>query len=174
MSYSQPLFHGGMYGKANAVVCNGWQSAANATQRYSEAMQWADQQVIKGQIVTQGLCTVVSASLISGASNRWQYTIKIFTPAGVLGTGITLSTTDSRFSYTNCRNIREEHNTATHVDGMDIATTPAATVGPVGSKYVGSAWTITSLEAKVMVYVVYDSQGKAYPFFDRANPIRCT
>ena len=38
----------------------------------------------------------------------------------------------------------------------------------------GSAWTTTALEAKVMVYVVYDSYGKAYPFFDRPNPIRCT
>lgn len=174
MSYSQPLFHGGMYGKANAMVCNGWQQAANATQRYGEAMAWANQQVIKGQIVTQGLCEVVSATLIVGAANRWRYTIKIWTPAGVLGTGITLSTTDSRFSYTNCRNIREEHNTATEVDGMNISVTPAATVGPVGSKYVGSAWTTTDLAAKVLVWVVYDSFGQAYPFFDRPNPIRCT
>jgi len=172
MSYSQPLFHGGMYGKANAVVCNGWQSAANATQRYGEAMQWADQQIIKGQIVTQGLCEVNSATVIS--SNRWNYTIKMWTPAGVLGTGITLSSTDSRFSYTNCRNIREEHNTATLVDGMNISTAPAATVGPVGSTYVSSAWTTTELTAKVMVFVVYDSFGKAYPYFDRPNPLRCT
>jgi hypothetical protein len=173
MSYSQPLFHGGMYGKANAVVCNGWQSAANATQRFGEAMQWADQQVIKGQIVTQGLCEVVSATLISGAANRWNYTIKIWTPAGVLGTGITLSTTDSRFSYTNCRNIREEHNLSNFADGMSL-TSPPASIGPVGSNWSGSAWTTTALEAKVLVYVVYDSFGKAYPFFDRPNPIRCT
>ena len=139
MSYSQPLFHGGMYGKANAVVCNGWQAAANATQRFGEAMQWADQQVIKGQIVTQGLCEVVSATIISGASNRWNYTIKIWTPAGVLGTGITLSTTDSRFSYTNCRNIREEHNLSNFADGMSL-TSPPASIGPVGSNWSGSAF----------------------------------
>jgi hypothetical protein len=173
MSYSQPLFHGGMYGKANAVVCNGWQAAANATARYGEAMVWANQQVIKGQIVTQGLCEVISATLIVGQSNRWRYTIKLWTPAGVLGTGITLSATDSRFSYDNCRNIREEHNTATEVDGMSLSS-PTATIGPVGSSYAGSAWSTSGLEAKVLVYVVYDSFGQAYPFFDRPNPIRCT
>ena len=173
MSYSQPLFHGGMYGKANAVVCNGWQAAANATARYGEGMAWANQQVIKGQIVTQGLCQVNSAVLIVGESNRWNYTIKLWTPAGVLGTGITLSATDSRFSYTNCRNIREEYNTATEVDGMSLSS-PSATIGPVGSNYAGSTWQTSGLEAVVLVYVVYDSFGKAYPFFDRPNPIRCT
>jgi hypothetical protein len=112
MSYSQPLFHGGMYGKANAVVCNGWQAAANATARYGEAMVWANQQVLKGQIVTQGLCEVISATLIVGQSNRWKYTIKLWTPAGVLGTGITLSATRrprrmSSAKYTSPPELRE-------------------------------------------------------------------
>jgi hypothetical protein len=173
MSYSQPLFHGGMYGKANAVVCNGWQSAANTTQRYGEAMVWAHEQLLKGQIVTQGLCELISATLIVGQSNRWKYTTRMWTPAGVLGTGIPPSATDSRFAFTNCRNIREEYNTATEVDGMSLSS-PSATIGPVGSNYAGSTWTTSGLEAKLLVYVVYDSFGQAYPFFDRPNPIRCT
>ena len=173
MSFSQPLFHGGMYGKANATVCNGWQNAANSTVRYGEAMKWADQAMQRGQVVTSALCEVISAALISGASNRWNYTVKLWTPPAVTGTGITVSTTDSRFSFTTCRNIREEHNTPTSVDGMSLSA-PPATIGPVGSYYVGSSWQINGLEAKVVVTVVYDTGGKAYPYFDRPNPIRCS
>jgi hypothetical protein len=44
----------------------------------------------------------------------------------------------------------------------------------VGSHYAGTTWQTSGLEAKVLVYVVYDAFGKAYPFFDRPNPIRCT
>jgi hypothetical protein len=56
---------------------------------------------------------------------------------------------------------------------MDI-TTPASTIGPVGSVWTGSAWTTSSLTAVAMVSVVYDLGGNAYAFFDRPNPIRCT
>jgi hypothetical protein len=51
---------------------------------------------------------------------------------------------------------------------------PIISIGPVGSKWNGSAWSTTGLEAKVMVYVVYNTAGKVYPFFDRPNPLRCS
>lgn len=173
MSYSQPLFHGGMYGKANAVVCNGWQQAANATNRFGEAMRWADDAMARGNITSQGLCEVTSAALLGGTDNRWQYTVKMWTPPFIIGTGITPSASDVRYSYDVVRNIREEHNTSSFADGMSL-TSPPASIGPVGSNWTGAAWTLSNLEAKVMLYVVYDTGGKAYPFFDRPNPIRCT
>ena len=172
MSYSQPLFHGGMYGKANAVVCNGWQQAANATNRFGEAMRWADDAMARGQVVTSALCEITAAALMGGNVNRWTYSVQLWTPPPPLGAGIAVPT-DARFTYTTCRNLREEYNDSAYVDGMSTSS-PIISIGPVGSEWNGTVWTTTNLKAKVMVYVVYNSAGNPYPFFDRPNPLRCS
>ncbi len=167
-------------GSSTALLLTSWplkgtvlwrgSKATTPSTRRTERLAWAQQQIVRGSILTTHLCQVESATVL--AANRWIYTVKQWVPAAIAGSGIS-NPTDDRFKYTTCRNIREEHNTATLVDGMDI-TTPAASVGPVGSVWSGAAWTTTNLAAKLLVHVVYDLGGNAYAFFDRPNPIRCT
>jgi hypothetical protein len=52
-------------------------------------------------------------------------------------------------------------------------TSPASTVGPVGSYY-SSGWVTSGLEALVVMTVAYTKTGAASYYFDRPNPIRCT
>lgn len=158
-------------GKANFAVCNNWTQAARFASDSGEAVGWASRQARAPIVQLRGLCKVTAATAISGAANRWKYTVSAWIPPGS-STGIT-TFNDSWFSSTECRNLREDFNTSTLVDGMDI-TSPAATVGPVGSKYSGGAWTTTNLEAHVQVWISYDSMGKSYVYFDRPNPIRCS
>lgn len=170
MTYMRPKFEQGLFGSANKFVCNRWTDSAELVAGAAEGIQWAQQQLVQGAIVKQALCEVTAAASL--AANRWTYTVKGWVPPSIAGAGIS-APVDERFDYTTVRNLREEHNTATTADGMDL-TTPASTIGPVGSVWSGSAWTTSSLQAKVMVYVVYDLGGNAYAFFDRPNPVRCT
>lgn len=170
MTYHRPKFEQGLFGSANRFVCNRWSDGAEFTMANAEGVAWAQQQIVRGSVLSTHLCQVESATVL--AANRWIYTVKQWVPAAIAGSAIS-NPTDERFKYTTCRNIREEHNTATLVDGMDI-TTPAASVGPVGSVWSGAAWTTTNLSAKLLVHVVYDLGGNAYAFFDRPNPVRCT
>lgn len=170
MTYMRPRFEQGLFGSANKFVCNRWTDSSEFVAESTEGIRWAQSQLVQGNIVAQGLCEAVSATVL--AANRWEYTVRLWVPAAITGSAIA-AVTDPRFDYTKCRNLREEHNTATTVDGMDI-TAPASTIGPVGSTWTGTAWTTTSLQAKFVVSVVYDLGGNAYAFFDRPNPIRCT
>jgi hypothetical protein len=82
--------------------------------------------------------------------------------------------TGTQYDFTGALNLREIFNTSgTDIDGMDL-TTPASTVGPVGSAYISAAWGTTSLEALVIMTVSYTKTGAASYYFDRPNPIRCT
>lgn len=168
MTWHRPNFRNGLMGAANRYVSNAWTDSSITVQQHRDGIEWAQSQLVQGSIVAQSLCTVKSATSIG--ANKWSYTIELFSPTGT--GGITVGS-DERFNYSNARNLREEFNTSTVVDGMDI-TSPAATVGPVGSVYTGGAWPVTSLQARVYVWVVYDSVGTAVPFFDRPNPIRCS
>lgn len=170
MTYHRPKFEQGLFGSANRFVCNRWTDGSEFTFANSQGIEWAQAQLVRGDVLSTHLCEVESAAAL--ASNRWTYTVKPWVPAAIAGSGIA-APTDERFKYTTCRNLREEHNTATTVDGMDI-TAPASSIGPVGSVWSGAAWTTSSLSAKVLVHVVYDLGGNAYAFFDRPNPIRCT
>jgi hypothetical protein len=170
MTYMRPKFEQGLFGSANKFVCNRWTDSSELVAESTEGIRWAQSQLVQGNIVAQGLCSITAAAAL--ATNRWTYTVSLWVPASIAGAGIS-TVTDPRFNYTTCRNLREEFNTATIVDGMDI-TTPASTIGPVGSVWTGSAWTTSSLTAVAMVSVVYDLGGNAYAFFDRPNPIRCT
>jgi hypothetical protein len=171
MTFQRPIFSKGLFGKANRMVCNGWTQAAAVTQDNAQGIEWAQRQIVRGNIIAQGLCTVLSAAAWSGATNRWLYTVKLWVPDPYVAGGIA-QPNDDRFSYTNCANLREWHNVAGVADCMDL-TTPLAEIGPVGSRYTGGAWPTTNLEAKVHVCVVYDRKGLHFPYFDRPNPIRC-
>lgn len=170
MTWHRPMFREGLFGAANRVVTNGWTDSAEMVRENADGIRFASALQVQPQIIAQHLCQVVSATSL--AANRWTYTVKVWIPPSIAGSGVT-TLQDDRFNFSTCRNLREEHNTATTVDGMDI-TTPASTIGPVGSVWTGSAWTTTNLDAKCLVYVVYDTGGNAYAFFDRPNPIRCT
>ena len=158
-------------GKANSAICNAWTDAARFAAASGEGVQWAIRESRRPIVQATRLCKITSAAAISGSSNRWNYTIAPLIPAGASAGISTFS--DSWFTSTTCRNLRENFNTSSLVDGMDI-TSPAATIGPVGSKYSGGAWTTTNLDAHVQVSIVYAQDGKAYVYFDRPNPIRCS
>lgn len=170
MAWNRPNFTKGLFGGANRVVCRDWTSAAESTRRNAQGMALAQQMVTPFDMVEIGLVTVVSASAL--AANRWTYTVDQWFPTPLSGTGITVPT-NKRMTYTNVINLREWHNTATIVDGMDI-TAPASTIGPVGSAWSGSAWPTSGLNAKTMLYVVRNTAGAAQPVIDRPNPIRCS
>jgi hypothetical protein len=155
-------------GSANRFVANSWTDSASTVTQHQDGIVWAQQQLVQPTVVSSGLCSIKSATSL--AANRWTYTIELWSPPATGGIAVPA---DERFNYANARNLREEFNTATDIDGMDIST-PPATIGPVGSIYTGGAWTISSLKARVYVWVVYDSAGTAVPFFDRPNPIRCS
>ena len=172
MAYSAPNFTQGLPGGANRVVLRDWTQSASTVNANMDGIMWATANVNAPQYSPSALCELVSATLISGASNRWTYTIKIWHPTPLTGAGVTVPR-DYTFDYTNCINLREWHNTSTIVDGMDI-TSPPSTIGPVGSRYTSGAWTTTELLAKVEVHVAYNTAGGAFAYFDRPNPIRCT
>ena len=82
--------------------------------------------------------------------------------------------TGSNYDFTGALNLRELFNTSgTDIDGMDISS-PASTVGPVGSAYASAAWGTTGLEALVVMTMSYTKTGAVSYYFDRPNPIRCT
>jgi len=110
------------------------------------------------------------------AANRWTYAVQIWFPTPIGGGGITVPTNDLSGTYAAAVNLREWHNTSTIVDGMNISTAPAATIGPVGSTYNTNtaSWPTTELLAKVELHVCHDSSGAVFAYFDRPNPLRCT
>ena len=168
MTYFDPIFSSGIMGKANARICNAWTDAARFASENEEPVRWAAAQSKKSLVVARALCKITAASLSS--TNQWNYTTELWAPTG--SGGLTLPT-DSWFASTACKNIREQFNDASTVDGMDISN-PPATIGPVGSIYTGGAWTVSNLKAVAEVSITYDTAGKAYAYFDRPNPIRCS
>jgi hypothetical protein len=172
MSYNAPNFTDGLPAGANRVVLRDWTQGASTVNGNIDGILWASANVNSPQYSPSALCELVSASLISGSANRWTYVIKIWHPTPLTGTGVTVPR-DYTFDYTECINLREWHNTALLVDGMDI-TSPPSTVGPVGSTYISGSWQLSELTAKVEVHIAYDTAGGAFAYFDRPNPIRCT
>lgn len=169
MTYFDPIFSGGIFGKANAAVCNSWTDAARFASDSQEPMRWALTQSRKSLVVARATCTITAASLVG--ANKWEYTISLWTPTG--SGGLTPNASDQWFTATNCRNLREVFNDGSTVDGMDISS-PPATIGPVGSSFISGSWIVSNLKAVAEVSIIYDTAGKAYPYFDRPNPIRCS
>jgi hypothetical protein len=174
MTFHTPRFNQGLFGKANRFVTGGWQNAAETVQARAEAMEWAHGQMVQPKAMWQELITLQSAAVITGATSRWTYSVKHWLPdsPGAAGSSMVPDKNDTRFTYTTAYNLREWHNSATFLDGMD-PTNPSVIVGPVGSNWNGGAFSTAGLQAKCVAWVAMDRAGKAICFFDRPNPVRC-
>ena len=172
MSYHTPRFRQGLMGKANRFVTNGWTQAAEVVHQRGDAIDWASFEMVKPRQSWQELITIDSAAVIAGATYRWTYSVKLWFPESPTGATGVPDKNDTRFTYSAAYNLREWHNSATFLDGMDPGN-PSVIVGPVGSQWGGGAFTTTALKAKTLAWVAMDRSGKAVCFFDRPNPVRC-
>lgn len=180
MSHQRPIFHQGLYGKANREVMNGILDGVDVVRQYQDALLWADEQMRSGEIrIRWFLATITSATLMDAtggtAGNRWWYSGKAAVLDIDAGTGglISEATNDSTDTFVNAVNLREVFNNAATADQMDTGN-PQVSVGPVGSHYAGgNTWTTSSLTAIVVMGCTYDKAGRNRYFFDRPNPIRC-
>lgn len=174
MAIHNPVFTSNLYGGLSRHAMNSFAQAVRQVNANSEGVTFSQAQAFAKAPTKSVLVTLESATLYS--ANRWQYAVKIWFPTPIAGGGITVPTTDKSGTYATAVNLREWHNTSTLVDGMNISTAPAATVGPVGSIYdTGTAsWPTGQLSAKVELHVCHDSAGAVFAYFDRPNPLRCT
>ena len=174
MAWQNPIFNANMYGGLTRFAMNGFAQTQRVATSNAAGIKFAQGEAFNKAPTKSVLVTLETATLYS--ANRWTYAVKIWFPTPIGGGGITLPTNDKSGTYAAAINLREWHNSSTLVDGMNISTAPAATVGPVGSIYnTGTAsWPTTDLLAKVELHVCYDSSGAVFPYFDRPNPIRCT
>lgn len=166
MSYQQPIFDSGLFGKANRFVVNGWTEAAVSVSEHSEGMRWAQDQVKRAQVQTRYLAKITTATVL--AVNRWRYdgvALEITSAAGPSVASGTFGT------FAGAINLRELRNDGSTIDGSPI---PAgASIGPVGSTYSGAAWSTSGLAGYVEMVVAYDSSGGLLYWFDCINPSRC-
>ena len=171
MSNQRPIFNSGLYGKANRTVMNAFMDSAETLAANQPAIDYAYRASMPEAFATRTfLARIQTATAIT--AGRWSY-------AGTEAVLLSVSpwhetVTGTQYDFTGALNLREIFNTSgTDIDGMDL-TTPASTVGPVGSAYVSAAWATTSLEALVIMTVSYTKTGAVSYYFDRPNPIRCT
>ena len=176
MAWQNPIFNGNLYGGLTRYAMNGFAQTQRVATANAAGIKFAQGEAFNKAPTKSVLVTLETATAISGAFNRWTYSVKIWFPTPVAGGGITLPTNDLGGTYAAAINLREWHNTSTLVDGMNISIAPAATVGPVGSIYDSgtASWPTGQLSAKVELHVCYDSSGAVFAYFDRPNPIRCT
>lgn len=167
MTYEWPIFTEGLFGKANASVCNAWTQSARIVLSSTEAIDWASRAKDAYVHPDRWLAKITAATLISGPGNRWSYTFEPFEISGtssvaVAGTGQT---------GTGALNLREIVNTTTIADGSPLAT--GVTIGPVGSIYSGSAWSTTGLLGYVEMNTAHKADGSVLYWFSSPNPGRC-
>ncbi len=174
MAFQNPIFNGNLYGGLTKFAMNGFAETKRVATANAAGIKFAQGEAFAKAPTKSVLVTLESATLYT--ANRWTYAVKIFFPTPLAGGGITVPTNDKSGTYATAINLREFHNTSTLVDGMNISTAPAATVGPVGSIYntTTSSWPTSQLSAKVELHVCHDSSGAVFAYFDRPNPIRCT
>ena len=174
MAWQNPIFNGNMYGGLTRFAMNGFAQTQRVATANAAGIKFAQGEAFAKAPTKSVLVTLETATLY--AANRWTYAVKIWFPTPIGGGGITVPTNDLSGTYAAAVNLREWHNTLTIVDGMNISTAPAATIGPVGSTYNTNtaSWPTTELSAKVELHVCYDSSGAVFAYFDRPNPLRCT
>ena len=174
MAWQNPIFNGNLYGGLTRYAMNGFAQTQRVATANAAGIKFAQSEAFAKAPTKSVLVSINTATLY--AANRWTYAVKIWFPTPIGGGGITVPTNDLSGTYAAAVNLREWHNTPTIVDGMNISTAPAATIGPVGSTYnTGTAsWPTTELSAKVELHVCYDSSGAVFAYFDRPNPLRCT
>jgi hypothetical protein len=171
MSNQRPIFNSGLYGKANRTVMNAFMESADTLSANQGAIDWAYRASMPEAFATRTFLARIKSATVITAGCRWSYTgteaVLLFASPWheeVTGTG---------YAFTDAVNLRELFNTSsTDIDGMNISS-PASTVGPVGSYY-STEWVIDGLEALVIMTVSYTKTGEAAYYFDRPNPIRCT
>jgi len=174
MAWQNPIFNGNLYGGLTRYAMNGFAQTQRVATANAAGIKFAQGEAFNKAPIKSVLVTINTATLY--AANRWTYAVKIWFPTPIGGGGITVPTNDLSGTYAAAVNLREWHNSPTIVDGMNISTAPAATIGPVGSTYnTGTAsWSTTELSAKVELHVCHDSSGAVFAYFDRPNPLRCT
>jgi hypothetical protein len=174
MAFQNPIFNGNLYGGLTRFAMNGFAQTQRVATANAAGIKFAQMEAFAKAPTKSVLVTINTATLY--AANRWTYAVKIWFPTPIGGGGITVPTNDLSGTYAAAVNLREWHNTSTIVDGMNISTAPAATIGPVGSTYNTNtaSWPTTELSAKVELHVCHDSSGAVFAYFDRPNPLRCT
>jgi|688.fasta_scaffold26771_13 hypothetical protein len=175
MPSQRPIFNRGLFGRANAEVCNLWTDSASMVSENAEGIRWATDQLQRVTPANTWLAKTTAAVQIT--PNRWKYRFEPFTinvttalPVSVPGEfGKSPSTTNPEdYAY----NIRELRNTSTTVDGSPLTT--GASIGPVGSSVLENGqWNLQLLEGYVWMHVEYDIEGKSLFWFDATNPINC-
>jgi hypothetical protein len=174
MAWQNPIFNGNLYGGLTRYAMNGFAQTQRVATANAAGIKFAQSEAFAKAPTKSVLVSINTATLY--AANRWTYAVKIWFPTPIGGGGITVPTNDLSGTYAAAVNLREWHNTSTIVDGMNISTAPAATIGPVGSTYNTNtaSWPTTELSAKVELHVCHDSSGAVFAYFDRPNPLRCT
>ena len=174
MAWQNPIFNGNLYGGLTRYAMNGFAQTQRVATANAAGIKFAQGEAFNKAPTKSVLVSINTATLY--AANRWTYAVKIWFPTPIGGGGITVPTNDLSGTYAAAVNLREWHNTSTIVDGMNISTAPAATIGPVGSTYNTNtaSWPTTELSAKVELHVCHDSSGAVFAYFDRPNPLRCT
>ena len=176
MAFQNPIFNGNLYGGLTRFAMNGFAQTQRVATANAAGIKFAQIEAFAKAPTKSVLVTLVSATAIGNAPNRWTYAVKIWFPTPLAGGGIAVPTNDKSGTYAAAINLREWFNTSSFVDGMNISTSPAATIGPVGSTYnTGtSSWPTEQLQAILELHVSNDSSGAVFAYFDRPNPIRCT
>ena len=166
MTYQNPIFESGLFGKANDSVCNWWTETARIVSENAEGIRWAQQQVVRGGVTTRFLAKITSAEAL--AANRWTYSGTAFQITSSFGTSVPAG---SFGTFSSAVNLRELRNTATVIDGSPLSN---ATIGPVGSSYVNDTWATTQLIGYVEMVADYNASGGLVYWFDCPNPSACT
>ena len=177
MSFQRPIFHKGLFGAANATVCNSWTDSAEAVAQNADGIAWASQQVVSGRVEITWLAKLTEAVLI--APNRWKYVYEPFTVSLAAGAAAPAPLVAGTFGKwvgppvheKYAFNIRELRNTATAIDGTVLSI--GQTIGPVGSEWVNDAWSTTAMAGYVWMHQEYSSEGFSLFWFDCMNPTRC-
>jgi hypothetical protein len=165
MTYEWPIFTEGLYGKANASVCNAWTQSARIVLSSAEALDWANRTKDGFDQPDRWLAKVTVATGIS--SNRWSYT---FVPVIISGT-TTANLSGTGQAGSGALNLREMNNTTILADGSPLAS--GVTIGPVGSTWGGSSWSTSSLTGIVEMNVEHKADGSVAYWFSSPNPGRC-
>jgi hypothetical protein len=171
MSNQRPIFNSGLYGKANRTVMNAFMESADTLSVNQGAIDWAYRASMPEAFTTRTFLARIQTASVITASARWSYsgTEAVLLSASPWHENVS----GTEYNFSGALNIRELFNSSTLVDGMDISS-PASTIGPVGSSWSGTAWTTGSLAAVVVMTVAYTKTGGISYYFDRPNPIRCT
>lgn len=185
MSFQRPIFNNGLFGKANASVCNGWTEATQTVSDNADGIAWAQRQVVQGMRRSTWLAKLTEAVVF--APGRWRYKFVPFTLNATTGAPVPLvESVPGVFEATFGKNVgtephelaynlREITNDGVRSDGSIIGQN--VTIGPVGSwvdlQASPANWKTTDLKGYVEMHVEYDAEGKTLYWFSEQNPVHC-